>query len=130
MSEINVTPFVDVMLVLLIIFMVAAPLLTAGVPLNLPQSAADSLPRERKPPVAVSVDAEGRVFVGEEEIALESLPDRLAGEIQNPSEERVYVRADSEVGYGLVMRVMGELSASGYGNIGLVTQRRDGGAAQ
>ena len=123
MAEINVTPFVDVMLVLLIIFMVAAPLLTVGVPLNLPKSSAKQLPRENKPPVTVSVDAEGRIFFGEEEQTLSQLLATLATEVEAPETERVYLRADGDVGYGQVMRVMGELSANGFANIGLVTDR-------
>ncbi|MEM6669791.1 MAG: protein TolR [Pseudomonadota bacterium] len=123
MSEINVTPFVDVMLVLLIIFMVAAPLLTVGVPLNLPKSNAKQLPQEKATPITVSVDAEGRIFYGEEEQSLAQLITRLGEDVEAPETDRVYLRADGDVGYGQVMRVMGELSSNGYANIGLVTDR-------
>ena len=127
MAEINITPFVDVMLVLLIVFMVAAPLLTAGVPLRLPQTEATQLPRERSAPLAVSVDAEGRVYIEKEELSLERLPDRLREELARRDDDKVYVRGDRDVGYGVVMRVMGVLNANGFRNIGLVTDREQAG---
>ena len=122
MSEINVTPFVDVMLVLLIIFMVAAPLLTAGVPIELPETAAAPLPQEQEEPLAVTVAGDGRVLIGSTEIAREELLPRLraiAGERQG---NKVFLRADGGIPYAEVMVVMGALNAGGFRNIGLVTE--------
>jgi biopolymer transport protein TolR len=122
MSEINVTPFVDVMLVLLIIFMVAAPLLTAGVPVELPETAAAPLPQEQEEPLALTVTAEGMVMIGSTEVAREELLPRLraiAGERQG---DKVFLRADGSVPYAQVMVVMGALNAGGFRNIGLVTE--------
>ncbi|MEL6588144.1 MAG: ExbD/TolR family protein [Pseudomonadota bacterium] len=122
MSEINVTPFVDVMLVLLIIFMVAAPLLTAGVPIELPETAAAPLPQEQEEPLAVTVAADGRVLIGSTEVPREDLVPRLtaiAGERQGGT---VFLRADGNVPYAEVMVVMGALNAGGFRDIGLVTE--------
>ena len=122
MSEINVTPFVDVMLVLLIIFMVAAPLLTAGVPIELPETAAAPLPQEQEEPLALTVAADGRVLIGSTEVARDDLIPRLqaiAGERQG---DKVFLRADGSVPYSDVMVVMGALNAGGFRNIGLVTE--------
>ena len=122
MSEINVTPFVDVMLVLLIVFMVAAPLLTVGVPVNLPQTAAKPLPAEQREPVTVNVDAAGRIFLQGAEAEFAVFRERLGAiASERGVEDRVFVRADQAVDYGLVMQVMGELSALGFSNLGLVT---------
>ena len=121
MSEINVTPFVDVMLVLLIIFMVAAPLLTVGVPIDLPESRAGALEGDNEP-LAVSVDNEGRIFLQDTEVTIEELVPRLTAIAQAGFEERVYVRGDTAVNYGQVMRVMGRLNEAGFKRIGLVTQ--------
>ena len=121
MSEINVTPFVDVMLVLLIIFMVAAPLLTAGVPIELPETAAAPLPQEQEEPLAVTVAADGRVLIGSTEVPRDELLTRLraiAGERQG---DKVFLRGDGSVPYGEIMVVMGALNAGGFRNIGLVT---------
>ncbi|MGC1259705.1 MAG: protein TolR [Jannaschia helgolandensis] len=121
MSEINVTPFVDVMLVLLIIFMVAAPLLTAGVPVELPQTAATPLPQEDEEPLAITVAADGLVQIGSQEVPRDELVTRLqaiAGERQS---DRVFLRADGSVPYSDIMVVMGALNAGGFRNIGLVT---------
>ncbi|MEM7709993.1 MAG: ExbD/TolR family protein [Pseudomonadota bacterium] len=132
MSEINVTPFVDVMLVLLIIFMVAAPLLTAGVPIELPETAAAPLPQEQEEPLALTVTAEGAVLIGATEVARDDLVPPLlaiAGERQG---DKVFLRADGSVPYAEVMVVMGALNAGGFRNIGLVTEsggpRLDGAA--
>ncbi len=122
MSEINVTPFVDVMLVLLIVFMVAAPLLTVGVPVKLPKTAANPLPTEQREPVTVNVDLDGQIFLQGDPVAPADLNDRLAAiASERGSDERVFLRADRGVGYGRVMEVMGTLNAGGFGNIGLVT---------
>src|SRR5881398_2513652 len=111
MSEINVTPFVDVMLVLLIIFMVSAPLLTAGVPIDLPQSQAKALDQDREP-LTVSVNGKGQVFLQNSEIKVEDLVAKLEAitRARGGTDERIYVRGDRTVDYGTVMRVMGRLS--------------------
>lgn len=121
MSEINVTPLVDVMLVLLIVFMVAAPLLTVGVPIDLPQSQAKSLNTDSKP-VTVSVSPDGRIFVQEDEVQFENLIETLNAASPDGPEGRVYVRGDTNANYGAVMRVMGRLSGAGYSRIGLITE--------
>src|ERR1700738_1123994 len=114
MSEINVTPFVDVMLVLLIIFMVSAPLLTVGVPIDLPQTQAKSLDQDREP-LTVSVNLQGKVFLQNSEIPIEELVPKLKAvtEARGGFDERIYVRGDRKVDYGTVMRVMGRLSSAG-----------------
>ena len=124
MSEINVTPMVDVMLVLLIIFMVSAPLLTVGVPIDLPQTQATSLDQADKEPLAVSVDNNGKVFLQNSEIPLEELVPKLKAisEARGGSDERIYVRGDKTVNYGTVMQVMGRLSAAGFRKVALVTE--------
>ncbi len=114
MSEINVTPMVDVMLVLLIIFMVSAPLLTVGVPIDLPQSQAKSLDQDREP-LTVSLNGQGKVFLQNTEIGVEELVGKLKAIAEargSGFEERIYVRGDRRVDYGTVMRVMGRLSGS------------------
>jgi biopolymer transport protein TolR len=120
MSEINVTPFVDVMLVLLIIFMVAAPLLTVGVPIELPETRAKPLQGDNEP-LTVSVKQDGRVFLQNSEVGLDTLTPKLVAIAKNGYEERIFVRADKTVGYGDVMKVMGELNRAGFRKIGLVT---------
>ncbi len=124
MSEINVTPFVDVMLVLLIIFMVAAPLLTVGVPLKLPETAANPLPHEQEEPLTVSLDAEGRVFLQSIEIPDEGLLPKLRAVLAERTTDRVFLRADASLDYGRVMEVMGALNGAGIRNIGLVTEAK------
>lgn len=121
MSEINVTPFVDVMLVLLIIFMVAAPLLTVGVPVQLPQTAAQALPTEQEEPLTVTVSADGSVSIMTTETAEVDLIPRLRAIAAERTGDRVYLRADGTVPYARVAEVMGALNAGGFGNIGLVT---------
>ena len=121
MAEINVTPFVDVMLVLLIVFMVAAPLLTVGVPVKLPETAAQALPTEREEPLTVTLTADGRVLL----MANDTPPDDLIGQLRAIASERasnkVFLRADGAIPYERVVQVMGALNAGGFGNIGLVT---------
>ena len=124
-SEINVTPFVDVMLVLLIIFMVAAPLLTVGVPIDLPETRASALNSETKP-ITISVDEAGRVFLSETEIPVEEVVAKLQAVSKNGTEERIYVRGDRTTDYGTVMRIMGRINEAGYRNIGLVTAQETG----
>ena len=121
MSEINVTPFVDVMLVLLIIFMVAAPLMTVGVPVELPKTAANSLPGEEEEPLTVTVTAEGVVMIQTTEVNREQLVPRLQAIATERTSTRVYLRADGAVPYSDVMQVMGALNRGGFSNIGLVT---------
>ena len=119
-SEINVTPFVDVMLVLLIIFMVAAPMLTVGVPIDLPETKAKAMNSDTQP-ITVSVRDGGAVFLSETEIPVEELEAKLAAIAKAGQDERVYVRADKTADYGVVMDVTARISAAGYGNIGFVT---------
>jgi biopolymer transport protein TolR len=129
MSEINVTPFVDVMLVLLIVFMVSAPLLTVGVPLDLPQSQAKSLDQDREP-LTISVNVRGQVFLQNSEIKVDELVTKLKAITDARGggfDERVYVRGDKKVDYGTMMRVMGRLSAAGYHRVALVTEVEQGG---
>ncbi|TCT05574.1 protein TolR [Aquabacter spiritensis] len=126
MAEINVTPMVDVMLVLLIIFMVSAPLLTVGVPIDLPQTAAKSMD-QTKDPITVSVNAKGQIFIGETEVAYADLVPRLQAVTQNAMDERIFVRGDRKVDYGTVMRVMGRLSGAGFKRVALVTEVDQGG---
>ena len=128
MSEINVTPFVDVMLVLLIVFMVSAPLLTVGVPLDLPQSQAKSMDQDREP-LTVSVNDHGQIYLQNSEITAEELVPKLKAitDARGGFDERVYVRGDKKVDYGTMMRVMGRLSAAGYHRVALVTEVEQGG---
>ena len=128
MSEINVTPFVDVMLVLLIVFMVSAPLLTVGVPLDLPQSQAKSLEQDREP-LTISVNVRGQIFLQNSEITPEDLVPKIKAitDARGGLEERVYVRGDKKVDYGTMMRVMGRLSAAGYHRVAMVTEVEQGG---
>ena len=125
MSEINVTPFVDVMLVLLIVFMVAAPLLTVGVPIDLPESQAKSIEQDKEP-LTVSVNDKGQVFLQNTEIAVVELVPKLKAIGKGGTDERIYVRGDRKVDYGTVMRVMGRLSAAGYRRVALVTEVEQG----
>ena len=120
MAEINVTPFVDVMLVLLIIFMVAAPLLTVGVPIDLPETQAAPMEGDTEP-LTVSIGADGKIFLQEEVVDSDRLVSTLQAIAQNGLNERIYVRGDREADYGTIMRVMGRLNAAGYRRIGLVT---------
>jgi biopolymer transport protein TolR len=129
MSEINVTPFVDVMLVLLIVFMVSAPLLTVGVPIDLPQSQAKALSQDNAP-LTVSVTVEGKVYLQDNEIKLDDLVPKLKAIIDarhGTLDEQIYVRGDKKVDYGTMMRVMGRLSAAGYHRVALVTEVEQGG---
>ena len=126
MSEINVTPFVDVMLVLLIIFMVTAPLLTAGVPIDLPQTKAKEIPTTKEVPITVTVDGKGLLFLGDEKAAL--APDLLVEKLvaiakgKKGFEERIFVRGDKAVNYGSVMQIMGRISAAGFTKVALITE--------
>ena len=123
MAEINVTPMVDVMLVLLIIFMVSAPLLTVGVPLDLPQTQAKSLEQD-KTPLQLSVDLSGKVFINDTEVAMTELIPKLKAitDARGGMDERIYMRADKKADYGTVARVMGQLSGAGFKHLALVTE--------
>jgi biopolymer transport protein TolR len=120
MSEINVTPFVDVMLVLLIIFMVSAPLLTVGVPIDLPDTQAKAMNADTQP-ITVSVSNEGKIYLQETEIPIEEVVPKLQAISKTGYEERIFVRGDKAADYGTVMKVMARMSAAGFKNIGLVT---------
>jgi biopolymer transport protein TolR len=129
MSEINVTPFVDVMLVLLIVFMVSAPLLTVGVPIDLPQSQAKALEQNNQP-LTISVNVDGQVFLQDEESKLDDLVPKLKAIIQargGKPDDLIYVRGDKKADYGTMMRVMGRISAAGFQRIALVTEVEQGG---
>ena len=121
MAEINVTPFVDVMLVLLIIFMVAAPMLTVGVPIELPKTAAQALPTEQEEPLTIALTSDGRVMLQNTEIDRKNLIIKLQAISAERSGNKVFLRADGTVNYADVMKVMGALNAGGFNNIGLVT---------
>ncbi len=126
MSEINVTPFVDVMLVLLIIFMVSAPLLTVGVPVELPETAAEALPVDDEEPLTVTLTADGRIMIQESEAQPDELIGKLQAVLAERASDRVFLRADGSLPYDYVMRVMGDLNAGGVRNIGLVTDTGGG----
>ena len=121
MADINMTPFIDVMLVLLIIFMVAAPLLTTGVPLDLPQTGAQSLNLEKQP-LVVSIKADGKVFLMETEITLEELVPKLQAVSKTGPDERIYIRGDKSIAYGRVAEVMAVLTTAGYRKVALVNE--------
>jgi biopolymer transport protein TolR len=131
MSEINVTPMVDVMLVLLIIFMVSAPLLTVGVPIDLPQSQAKSLDQDKEP-LTLSVTDKGEIFLQNAEISADDLIPKLeaVAQARGGSEARIYVRGDKNVNYGSMMKVMGQLSAAGFHKVALVTEFEQGSKAK
>ena len=120
MAEINVTPFVDVMLVLLIVFMVTAPLLTVGVPVDLPKTKAPALGQDREP-LSITVMRDGTIFLQKEKVPEAALVDKLTAIASNGYNQRIFVRGDTQANYGKVMEVMGLLAASGFTHIGLVT---------
>ncbi|WP_370199708.1 ExbD/TolR family protein [Roseibium sp.] len=125
MSEINVTPMVDVMLVLLIIVMVAAPLLTVGVPIDLPETSAKALEGDTEP-ITISVNAAGEIFIQDTPITIEEIVPKLEAIAANGYEERIYVRGDQDADYGTMMKLMGRISAAGFKRLGLVTlEERD-----
>ncbi|MFM9861863.1 protein TolR [Pseudoxanthobacter sp. M-2] len=124
-SEINVTPFVDVMLVLLIVFMISAPLLTVGVPIDLPETRAKALQTETEP-LTVSVGSDGKIYLQDTEITVEELVPRLQAIATAGYEERIFVRGDRDAEYGSMMQVMGRLNQAGFRRIGLVTLEEQG----
>ncbi len=122
MAEINVTPFVDVMLVLLIIFMVAAPLLTVGVPVELPKTAASALPESEEEPLTITLTADAKLVIQTTEVPADQLIPRLRAVAVERADDRIFLRADGSIPYARVMQVMGALNAGGFRNIGLVTE--------
>ena len=121
MSEINVTPFVDVMLVLLIIFMVTAPLLTVGVQVDLPESAADSLPDDQEP-LTLSINSKGEIYIQEHQVTYQKMVPKLLAIAKNRTDTRIYVRGDKNINYGRVLEVMGKLSGSGFTKVALISE--------
>ncbi len=126
MSEINVTPFVDVMLVLLIIFMVTAPLLTVGVPVDLPKTQANTI-NEPVEPLVITVDRAGKIYIQETEVAYDKLVPRLQAITRRKPDTRIYVRGDKDLAYGRVMQVMGRLNGAGFEKVALVTTKEEQG---
>ena len=120
-SEINVTPFVDVMLVLLIIFMVTAPFLTVGVQVDLPESSADSLPDEQEP-LTLSINAKGEIFIQESQVEFEKIIAKILAIAKNRTDTRIYVRGDKTINYGRVLEIMGMLSGSGFTKVALISE--------
>ena len=121
MSEINVTPFVDVMLVLLIIFMVTAPLLTVGVQVDLPESAADSLPDDQEP-LTLSINSKGEIYIQEHQVTYQKMIPKLLAIAKNRTDTRIYVRGDKTINYGRVLEIMGLLSGSGFTKVALISE--------
>ena len=121
LSEINVTPFVDVMLVLLIVFMVTAPLLTVGVPVDLPKTKAKAI-AEAEEPLVISVNAQGQVFIQDTEVQIENLVPRLRAITENKADTRIYLRGDQAINYGRVMEVMGTVNIAGFTRVALVAE--------
>jgi len=121
LSEINVTPFVDVMLVLLIVFMITAPLLTVGVPIELPKTKAKSI-AESEEPLVITVNAEGVVFIQDTEVEIENLVPRLKAITENKADTRIYLRGDRSVDYGRVMEVMGTINLAGFTRVAMITE--------
>ena len=123
MSDINVTPFVDVMLVLLIVFMVTAPMLTVGVPVNLPDSNADSLPDDKEP-LTLTINSKGEIFIQKTKVGFSELTPKLLAIAKNRTDTRIYVRGDKNIDYGRVMEVMGKLSGSGFSKVALISETK------
>ena len=121
MSEINVTPFVDVMLVLLIIFMVTAPLLTVGVQVDLPETSADTLPEESEP-LTLTINSKGEIFIQEHQVTFKKVVPKLLAISKNRTDTRIYVRGDKTINYGRVLEVMGRLSGAGFSKVALISE--------
>ena len=121
MSEINVTPFVDVMLVLLIIFMVTAPLLTVGVQVDLPESSADTLPEEQEP-LTLTINSKGEIYIQEHKVNYQKIVPKLLAIAKNRTDTRIYVRGDKTINYGRVLEVMGTLSGAGFSKVALISE--------
>ena len=127
MSEINVTPMVDVMLVLLIIFMVAAPLLQTGIDVNLPEAKGQQIPTPKQDPLAVTVKANGEIFIGDTQVPLEEVATKLKAIAKNGYDETIFVRGDKGVNYGTVMQVMGRINEGGFKKLSFVLDQEKGG---
>ncbi|HET6390057.1 biopolymer transporter ExbD [Hyphomicrobium sp.] len=127
MSEINVTPMVDVMLVLLIIFMVAAPLLQVGIPVELPEAKGQEIPAPKQEPLAVTVKVNGDVFIGESQVPIDELAAKLKAIAKNGYDETIFVRGDKGVSYGIVMSVMGRINDGGFKKLSFVLDQEKGG---
>ena len=121
MSEINVTPFVDVMLVLLIIFMVTAPLQTVGVQVDLPESSADTLPEEQEP-LTLTINSKGEIYIQESKVEYDNIIDKILAVSKNRTDTRIYVRGDKTIKYGRVLEIMGMLSGSGFTKVALISE--------
>ena len=121
MSEINVTPFVDVMLVLLIIFMVTAPLLTVGVQVDLPETSADTLPEDDEP-LTLTINSKGEIFIQETKVEFEKIIAKILAVSNNRTDNRIYVRGDKTINYGRVLEIMGMLSGSGFTKVSLISE--------
>ena len=121
MSEINVTPFVDVMLVLLIIFMVTAPLLTVGVQVDLPESSADTLPEETEP-LTLTINSKGEIFIQETKVEYEKIIAKILAVSNNRTDTRIFVRGDKTINYGRVLEIMGTLSGAGFSKVALISE--------
>jgi biopolymer transport protein TolR len=126
MSDINVTPFVDVMLVLLIVFMVAAPLLTAGVPVDLPDSAAKPLTEEENKPIEISVSKDDKIFIGETEVDMQRLVPLLTAMTEGQTDRRIYIRGDQGLSYGRIMGIIGAVSGAGFNKVALISEAKGG----
>ena len=126
MAEINVTPFVDVMLVLLIVFMVAAPLLTSGVAVDLPQSEAKSIPDEDNKPIEITLAKDGKLYIGDSEMKEERLRFQLQAMTEGQIDRRIYVRADKGLEYGRVMKIIGSINAAGFSKVALISENTGG----
>lgn len=122
MAEINVTPFVDVMLVLLIVFMVAAPLLTSGVAVDLPQSEAKSIPDEDNKPIEITLSKDGKLYIGDSEMRADRLKFQLEAMTEGQSDRRIYIRADQGLEYGKVMQIIGSINAAGFSKVALISE--------
>ncbi len=127
MSEINVTPMVDVMLVLLIIFMVAAPLLQVGVPVELPESKGKQLAAKKQDPLIITVQTSGDVYIGETKVALDELPTKLKGIAKNGYDDTIFVKGDKGANYGAVLKVMGRIVEGGFTKVSFVSEMEGGG---
>ncbi len=128
LAEINVTPLVDVMLVLLIIFMVTAPLMTSGVPVDLPKANAQPINNDSEP-LTVSMNAEGKVFLQDQEVTLEGLVPKLQEIAKNNPERRIFVRGDKDIAYGKIMQVMGTITQGGFTKVALLAEQTGGAPA-
>lgn len=124
MAEINVTPLVDVMLVLLIVFMVAAPLLTAGVAVDLPSSKAKAINEEDSRPIEITVTKDDEIFIGETKVKKGNLISLLSAMTENNNERRIYIRGDKALEYGKVMRIIGEVNAAGFNKVALISESK------